>query len=114
MEDHFKKAQREMTDTANAMMSDWLNRMWETMSRDPVMGQLWSAMNTGNQPVRQTGIEPYRVMGLDKSAADNQVKKRYRELAVRLHPDTAGVKGTEFLFQLVTAAYQQISKERGW
>lgn len=114
MEDQARKAQREMTDTANAMMSDWLNRMWETMSRDPVMGQLWSAMNSGSQPNRHTGIEPYRIFGLDKAATDDQVKRRYRELAVRLHPDTAGVKGTEFLFQLVTAAYQQISRERGW
>ena len=114
VEDRFKKAQREMSDAANAMMSDWLNQMWEKMSRDPVMGQLWSAMNTGTQAVQQSGIEPYRVLGLDKSDADDQVKRRYREMAVRLHPDTAGVKGTEFLFQLVTAAYQQISRERGW
>lgn len=113
MEDHFKKSQREVSDAASTLMTDWLNQMWETLSKDPVMGQLWSAMNTGSQPNRQTGIEPYRVFGLDKTATDDQVKRRYRELVVRLHPDTAGVKGTEFLFQLVTAAYQQISKERG-
>ncbi len=114
MQDHFKKAQREMADAASTMMTDWLNQVWETLSKDPVMGQLWSAMNTGKQPEQQTGIEPFRVLGLDKTATDDQVKKRYREMAVKLHPDTAGVKGTEFLFQLVTAAYLQISRERGW
>jgi len=42
------------------------------------------------------------------------VKKRYRELLIKLHPDTAGVRGTDFLLQMMIAAYQQIAKERGW
>ena len=60
------------------------------------------------------GMDPYQVIGLDRSASDGQVKKRYRELMFKLHPDTAATKGTEFLFKLVMAAYQQISQERGW
>ncbi len=60
------------------------------------------------------GFEPYRVLGLEKTATDNEVKKRYRELLVKLHPDTAGVKGTDFLLQMMIAAYRQIEKERGW
>ncbi len=60
------------------------------------------------------GFDPYRVLGLEKTATDEEVKKRYRELLVKLHPDTAGVKGTDFLFQMVITAYQQIAKEKGW
>ena len=103
-----------MSEATTDMMSDWVNQMLESMCNDPVLGELWSAMKMGNQSTRQPGINAYRVLGLDKAVADDQVKKRYREMVVKLHPDTAGVKGTEFLFQLVTAAYQQISKERGW
>ncbi|MFA5439739.1 J domain-containing protein [Dehalococcoides sp.] len=114
MKDQFRKAQQKMTDATADMMSEWLNQMLEGLRNDPVIGELWSAMKTENQSRQQAVIDPYRVMGLDKTAADDQVKKRYRELMVKLHPDTAGVKGTEFLFQLVMAAYQQISKERGW
>ncbi len=114
MEDQLRKAQRETTDVTIEMMSKWLNQVLLGISDDPVMRELWSAMNIGGQAGSRAGVDPYRVLGLDKTAADDQVKKRYRELAVKLHPDTAGVKGTEFLFQLVTAAYQQISKERGW
>ena len=88
--------------------------MWQGMLNDPVLGELWSAVKMGNQSFHTAGIDYYQVLGLDKSVTDDQVKKRYRELVVRLHPDTAGIKGTEFLFQLVTEAYQQISKERGW
>jgi DnaJ-domain-containing protein 1 len=60
------------------------------------------------------GFDPYRVLGLEKTAIDEEVKKRYRELLVKLHPDTAGVRGTDFLLQMMIAAYQQIAKERGW
>jgi DnaJ-domain-containing protein 1 len=60
------------------------------------------------------GFDAYRVLGLEKTATDEEVKKRYRELLVKLHPDTAGVRGTDFLLQMMIAAYRQIAKERGW
>lgn len=60
------------------------------------------------------GPDPYYVLGLEKTATDGEVKKRYRELLIKLHPDTAGVKGTDCVLQVVIAAYQRIAKERGW
>jgi len=63
---------------------------------------------------RHDGFDPYRVLGLEKTATDEEVKKRYREMLIKLHPDTAGVRGTDFLLQLMIAAYQQIAKERRW
>ncbi len=63
---------------------------------------------------RRDGFDPYRVLGLEKRARDEEVKKRYRELLMKLHPDTAGVRGTDFLLQMMITAYQQIAKERGW
>ena len=113
MEDKFRKEQRKMTETTAQLMSEWLNQVLQGISKDPVIVEFWSAMKMGNQSGGKAGIDPYRVLGLEKTATDDQVKKRYREMVGKLHPDTAGVKGTEFLFQLVTAAYQQISKERG-
>ena len=96
MEDYLK--------TAEELLHVWLNRyMRDILGFDP-----------GNPSQKQTAVDPYRVMGLDKTAADDLIKKRYREMIHLLHPDTAGVKGTEFLFQLVVAAFQQIGRERGW
>ena len=63
---------------------------------------------------RHDGFDPYRVLGLDKTATNEEVKKRYRELLVKLHPDTAGVRGTDFLLQMMIAAFEMIKKERGW
>jgi DnaJ-class molecular chaperone len=62
----------------------------------------------------QSAPDPYLVMGLEKSASNDEVKIRYRELVRKLHPDTAGVKGTTYFFNLVMVAYQMIKAERGW
>jgi len=67
-----------------------------------------------NMVGKQGGFDPYRVLSLERSASDEEVKKRYRELLMKLHPDTAGVRGTDFLLQMMIAAYQQIAKERGF
>ena len=63
---------------------------------------------------RQEASDPYLVLGLDKSASDEEVRTRYRELVKKLHPDTSGVKGTAYFFNMVLVAYQMIKAERGW
>ena len=62
----------------------------------------------------EPGLNPYHVLGLEKTATDEEVKKRYRKFLMKLHPDTAGMTGTEHLLQMIRTAYQQIEKERGW
>ena len=59
------------------------------------------------------GDDAYKVLGLDRSATDAEVKRRYRELAKRLHPDIAGVGG-KYLFNLIQTAYEEITRRRGW
>jgi len=83
-------------------MMQFLRGMGIDMSQLPGM--------VGQQP----GFDPYRVLGLDKSASDEEVKKRYRILVHKLHPDTAGFEGTSFLLQMVLVAYNLIEKMRGW
>lgn len=89
-------------------MNDQLVALVKSVGMDPA--QLHGMMS------RQTAFDPYRVLGLDKSASDEKVKKRYRELLRKLHPDTADVEGegTAFLLQMVLVAYELISKEREW
>lgn len=60
------------------------------------------------------GFDPYKMIGLDRNATDEEVKKRYNALLHKLHPDVSGVKGTEFLTQMVVLAHDMIAKERGW
>jgi DnaJ-domain-containing protein 1 len=63
---------------------------------------------------QQPGFDAYAILGLDKSASDEEVRKRYHELLHHLHPDTAGMEGTSFLLQMVMAAYEMIKRDRGW
>ena len=72
------------------------------------MGQFANAI--GQQP----SFDPYKVLGLERSATDEEVKKRYREMAHILHPDKSGTPGTSFFFQILVVAYEAIKGERGW
>ena len=75
-------------------------------------GQMFGRMaQTGTMP---QGFDPYVILHLDKSASDEEIKKRYRQLVHKLHPDTAGIEGTSFLLQMVLAAYELIKRERKW
>ena len=60
------------------------------------------------------GADGYQVLGLERTATDEEVKKRYREMLFKFHPDTAGVPGTGYFCQKITTAYLQIARERGW
>ncbi len=60
--------------------------------------------------------DPYKVLGLSTNATDEQVKKAYRELSRKFHPDTNANNPladlAEEKFKEVQSAYEQIVKER--
>jgi DnaJ like chaperone protein len=61
----------------------------------------------------------YKVLEIDKSATDEEVKKAYRGMAVKYHPDKVSYLGEDFKesanekFQKVNEAYEKIKRERG-
>ena len=63
---------------------------------------------------QQPGFDAYRILGLERSASDDEIKKRYNQLLHILHPDKSRTSGTSFFFQMVLAAYEAIKTERGW
>lgn len=63
---------------------------------------------------------PFKVLEIDKTATDSEVKKAYRRLAVKFHPDKIGnlgkgpqMKAKERFIQ-IQEAYEQIKKVRGF
>jgi DnaJ like chaperone protein len=56
---------------------------------------------------------------IDHGASDSEVKKAYRKMAVKYHPDKVSHLGEEFKkaanekFLKVKEAYEKIKKERG-
>ena len=62
-----------------------------------------------------TSVDPYEVLGLEKSASADQVKSAYRKAALRHHPDKASPDDKEEAhkkFQEVAFAYAVLSDER--
>ena len=61
----------------------------------------------------------YTILEIDKSATDIEVKKAFRRMATKYHPDKVSHLGEEFRsiaeekFKKVNEAYQQVKKERG-
>lgn len=61
----------------------------------------------------------YKILEIDKSVPDHEVKKAYRSMAKKYHPDKlmdmdeAYRKGAEEKFRKVQEAYETIRKERG-
>jgi len=119
MEDRVSRMQQRMLGVLLEEIQGWMDDLLKGML-DPckIMGFMRSmGFDVSQLPgmmSQRAGFDPYQILGLDKSASDEEVKHRYRELVHKLHPDKSGTPGTDFLFQLVMAAYEMIKKERGW
>ncbi len=61
----------------------------------------------------------YKILEIQKSATDDELKKAYRTMAKKYHPDRVNTenegikKGAEEKFKRVQTAYETIQKERG-
>ena len=64
-------------------------------------------------------LSDYKILGLESSATDNEVRKTYRKMAAKYHPDKVAHLGedlknlAEEKFKALNDAYQNIKKERG-
>ncbi|HPF50766.1 MAG TPA: TerB family tellurite resistance protein [Draconibacterium sp.] len=60
----------------------------------------------------------YKILEIDKSASDDEVKKAYRRMAMKYHPDKVSQLGDDVQnaakekFQRLSQAYENIKKER--
>ena len=60
--------------------------------------------------------DPYKVLGIERNATEEEIKKAYRTLSKKYHPDAninnPNKEKAEEMFKLVQEAYQQIIYER--
>jgi len=61
----------------------------------------------------------YKILEIESTATNDEIKKAYRKMAVKYHPDKVSYLGEEFKntanekFKKVNEAYDKIKKERG-
>jgi curved DNA-binding protein CbpA len=55
----------------------------------------------------ETKLNPFEVLGVTKSFTLDELREKYKRLAIQVHPDKGG---SEQLFQLVTSCYRKLLK----
>ncbi|CAG9855107.1 unnamed protein product [Phyllotreta striolata] len=58
------------------------------------------------------GKDYYKILGLAKGASDDDIKKAYRKLALKYHPDKNKAPGAEEKFKEVAEAYEVLSDKK--
>ncbi len=61
------------------------------------------------QFVMRMGKDYYKVLGLVRGASDEDIKKAYRKMALKYHPDKNKSAGAEERFKEVAEAYEVLS-----
>lgn len=55
-------------------------------------------------------MDPYKILELSKNFTLEDLKKNYKRIALRTHPDKSGLQ-SDYLFKLVTQAYKALLQE---
>lgn len=58
------------------------------------------------------GKDYYKTLGIIKGASDEDIKKAYRKLALKFHPDKNKTPGSEEKFKEIAEAYEVLSDKK--
>ena len=97
------KAQEQLRESVNERLSN-------TVDIKGILKTMEGMKGAGVGPL--PGVDYYAVLGLKKTCSNDEVKNRYKEIMLKLHPDVVGEEMT-FFAAMVNTAYFSIVKERG-
>ena len=58
------------------------------------------------------GKDYYKILGIAKGASEDDVRKAYRKMALKFHPDKNKSAGAEEKFKEIAEAYEVLSDKR--
>ena len=58
------------------------------------------------------GKDYYKILGIAKGASEDDIKKAYRKMALKFHPDKDKAPGSEEKFKEIAEAYEVLSDKR--
>lgn len=58
------------------------------------------------------GKDYYKILGINRNATDDDIKKAYRKLALKYHPDKNKAAGAEEKFKEIAEAYEVLSDKK--
>lgn len=117
MESRMVKMQRRILEVVQQELQQWMDELLKDAFNPAKLMQFMRGMGLDmgqlSGMVGQPGFDPYSLLHLNRSASDEEVKTRYKEIMGKLHPDKAGEEMTE-LATIANAAYNIIRMERGF
>ena len=109
IESHLRTPMQEVLENAEKMSPDDLEGA--NASLKPYLKQLSGLKASLTMQLKDLqDSRAFLALGLSSDATDDDIKKAYRTLAIRLHPDKPG--GDTARFQQLQDAYQEIMKKR--
>ncbi|KAL6901899.1 hypothetical protein ACP4OV_004775 [Aristida adscensionis] len=71
----------------------------------------WLVLNSIALHVAAKTLDPYKVLGVDKSASQRDIQKAFHKLSLKYHPDKNKGKGAQERFAEINNAYEILSDE---
>lgn len=71
--------------------------------------QYYSARPPAGSPGSDMSLDHYSVLGLQRNASDDDIKRKYRKLALQYHPDKNKSEGAADKFRRIKLAYETLS-----
>ena len=66
---------------------------------------------TKSRAIPQNNIDPYKILGLDRSASASDIKKAHHKLALQYHPDKNPDASAQAKFRSIQQAYEILSDQ---